>query len=300
MHRNLPDYITNAFVNDLIERALREDIGSGDVTSLATIPHHVRARAKMEARQGGIVAGLWFAQQVFETVDPGLGAEWEVNDGSACDADTTLAVIEGPARSMLTAERLALNIVQRMSGIATATRRMVDLASPHGAKILDTRKTAPGLRLLDKWAVHLGGGSNHRLGLFDMILIKDNHVTAAGGIAEAVDAARKFCVRDGRNLKIEVEVRTLDEVDQALDADSIDVLLLDNMVRRTGDGVDVTMLEEAVRRIDGKVETEASGNVTLDTVETIARTGVTYISSGALTHSVRALDVGLNIDVVLN
>jgi nicotinate-nucleotide pyrophosphorylase (carboxylating) len=294
---HLPDYITNAFVNELIERALREDVGSGDVTSLATVDPKLRATARMEAREDGIIAGLWLAQQVFETVDPGICPDWKFGDGKSVAAGDVVAAIEGPARSMLTAERLALNIVQRMSGIATATRRMVDVVSPHGTKILDTRKTAPGLRLMDKWAVMLGGGSNHRIGLFDMILIKDNHIAAAGGVRPAVEKAVSFCEADGRKMKIEVEVRTLEEVDEALSLDAIDILLLDNMVRKTREGVDVTLLKQAIERIGGRLETEASGNVTLDTAEVIASTGVTYISSGALTHSVQALDVGLNLDV---
>lgn len=294
---NLPDYITNAFVNELIERALREDVGSGDVTSLATIEPRVGATARMETREDGVIAGLWLAQQVLETVDPGIRPDWQFADGDAVAAGDVIAVIEGPARSMLTAERLALNIVQRMSGIATATRKMADAVAPYGTRILDTRKTAPGLRLMDKWAVMLGGGHNHRIGLFDMILIKDNHIVAAGGIDRAVEKAVSFCHADGRKMKIEVEIRTLEEVDTALSLDAIDILLLDNMVQKSANGVDVSLLKQAVDRIDGRFETEASGNVTLETADVVARTGVTYISSGALTHSVRALDVGLNLDV---
>jgi nicotinate-nucleotide pyrophosphorylase (carboxylating) len=266
---------------------------------MATIDSGVRATASMEVREDGTIAGLWLAQQVFETVDPGILPGWVFRDGDQVSAGDIVARIEGPARSMLTAERLALNIIQRMSGIATTTRRMVDAVSAYDTKILDTRKTAPGLRLLDKWAVLLGGGQNHRIGLFDMILIKDNHIAAAGGIRSAVQKAVDFSVADGRKMTIEVEVRTLDEVDEALTLDAIDILLLDNMVKRTADGVDVSMLREAVRRIDGRFETEASGNLTVETAETIAATGVTYISSGALTHSVKALDVGLNLDVRL-
>jgi nicotinate-nucleotide pyrophosphorylase (carboxylating) len=299
MRSDLPDYITIAFVNELVDRALREDVGSGDVTSIATVGPGVRARARMEAREPGVVAGLWFAQQVFEAVDPSIQTTWNADDGDRIEGGASVASIEGPARSILTAERLALNVIQRMSGIATATARMVEIVKPYGTQILDTRKTAPGLRLLDKWAVRLGGGKNHRIGLFDMILIKDNHVAAAGGVRQAVEAATAFCAEDGRNLTIEVEVRTLDEVDEAMQLDPIDILLLDNMARTSPEGIDVSMLAEAVERIGGQKETEASGRITLETIEPIARTGVTYISSGALTHSARALDIGLNIEVVL-
>jgi nicotinate-nucleotide pyrophosphorylase (carboxylating) len=297
MPTHLPVYITNAFVNDLIERSLREDVGSGDITSVATIGQDVRAQARMEAREAGIIAGTWLAKQVFETVDPYLTMESLITDGEPCEAGDAIASVEGPARSILTAERLALNIIQRMSGIATMTRKMVDIAKPHGVEILDTRKTAPGLRLMDKWAVELGGGRNHRIGLFDMILIKDNHIAAAGGIRQAVEAARAYCDADGRHLTIEVEVRTLDEVDEVIGVEGVDIVLLDNMTRWNGGDFDVSMLQEAVSRINGRMKTEASGNVRLNTVEAIAMTGVDYISCGALTHSVTALDVGLNITV---
>lgn len=297
MPTHLPVYITNAFVNDLIERSLREDVGSGDITSLATIGQDVRAEARMEAREAGVIAGTWLAKQVFETVDPYLTMECLIADGELCEAEAAIAAVEGPARSILTAERLALNIIQRMSGIATMTRKMVDIAKPYGVEILDTRKTAPGLRLMDKWAVELGGGKNHRIGLFDMILIKDNHIAAAGGIRQAVEAARSYCDADGRRLTIEVEARTLDEVDEVIGVEGVAIVLLDNMTRWNGGDFDVSMLEEAASRIGGRMKTEASGNVRLDTVEAIAKTGVDYISCGALTHSVTALDVGLNITV---
>ncbi len=292
----LPHYISNVYIDDMIRRALEEDVGSGDVSTLATVEREQTAAARFEAREDGIVAGVWIASCVFNMIDSSVRCEWNVRDGQRIAKGEILGTVEGPARSILTGERLALNLMQRMSGIATATRRMVDLAEPHGAQILDTRKTAPGLRPIDKWAVSMGGGRNHRIGLFDMILIKDNHIIAAGGISEAVRKARAFVQREGRKLSIVVEVRTLEELEEALAQEGIDTLLLDNMVRGTsGDSLEVSMLEEAVTRVNRRVKTEASGNVTLETVEAIARTGVDYISSGALTHSVRALDIGLHV-----
>lgn len=293
----LPDYVTNAFVNDLIKRSLNEDVGSGDVTTLATVPPDRRATGRFDVREHGVVGGIWVAQCVFDTVDSSLCCDWAVEDGAPVKPGDILGSVEGPARSMLTAERLALNLMQRMSGIATMTRRLTELASPFGATILDTRKTAPGLRPLDKWAVRIGGGDNHRIGLFDMILIKDNHIAAAGGIGAAVRQAVEYRNRTGRKLQIELEVRTLEELDEALSLDGVDILLLDNMARRSNNRLDVAMLEEAVKRVGGRVKTEASGNVTLDTVEAIARTGVDYISCGALTHSVRAMDIALNFEL---
>lgn len=294
----LPRYISNAYINDLIRRAIDEDVGSGDVSTLATVSRERMASARLEAREDGVVAGIWMASCVFDTIDSSIVCQWSVRDGDRVAAGDLIGTAKGPARRILTAERLSLNLMQRMSGIATATRRMADLAEPHGAVILDTRKTAPGLRPIDKWAVSMGGGQNHRIGLFDMILIKDNHITSAGGIGSAVKRAIEYRKTEGRKLDIVVEVRTLEELDEALPLDGIDSLLLDNMVRLTHDGeIDVSMLQEAVRRVDGRVKTEASGNVTLETVETIARTGVDFISSGALTHSVRALDIGLSIEV---
>ena len=231
-------------------------------------------------------------------MDPDLDVAWSAADGDRRAAGTVFGTVEGRARSILVAERLALNLMQRMGGVATASARMAEAARP--AVVLDTRKTAPGLRALDKWAVRLGGAENHRVGLFDMVLVKDNHIAAAGGVAEAIRAVDAYRQRV-RDLPVEVEARTLDEVDAVLAAveagSRVDRVLLDNMARRTAGGLDVSVLETAVRRIDGRVQTEASGNVTLETVGPIAATGVDFISSGALTHSVRALDVSLKIDL---
>ena len=246
-----------------------------------------------------MLAGLAVTERVFAKVEIEWGGDftlaWTLSDGDTVTAGTQFGTLRGSARVILVGERLALNLMQRMSGIATATRRMVDAAAG-GATILDTRKTAPGLRAFDKWAVRLGGGQNHRTGLYDMILVKDNHIAAAGGVREAVEAARTYRAAHDSELLIEVETRTLHEVDELLAVGGVDRVLLDNMVQVDGGGrVDVTMLEEAVRRVSGAFETEASGNVTLATVPAIAQTGVDYISSGALTHSVRALDLSLKI-----
>lgn len=293
-----PPYLSDAALDALLAAALAEDVGTGDVTTEATIPPGTGARARFLAKAPGILAGLAVAERVFAAVDPTVRVSWAAADGDAVAPGAVFGEVAGPARSLLVAERLALNLMQRMSGIATATRRMVEAARP--ARILDTRKTAPGLRLLDKWAVRLGGGENHRLGLYDRILIKDNHIAAAGGIGPAIAAAHAYRRRTGRtDLEIEVEARTLDEVRAVLAADPVDYILLDNMVRVEADGtVDTAMLRAAVALIDGRLRTEASGNVTLATVPAIAATGVDFISSGALTHSVTALDLSLKIGLV--
>ncbi len=294
-----PEYLSEADLNAVIARALSEDLGDGDVTTLATIHEETRATARFLCKKEGILAGCTVAEHVFAAADDALRVAWSAADGDAVAAGMILGTVTGPARGLLIAERTALNLMQRMSGIATATHRMVAAAKPHAARILDTRKTAPGLRLLDKWAVLLGGGVNHRIGLFDRILIKDNHITASGGIREAVLAARRFREESGRDgLEIEVEARTLDEVRAVLDTGGVDYILLDNMVRRLPDGiVDTSMLREAVALVGGCIATEASGNVTLATVPAIAATGVDFISSGALTHSVIALDISLKIEL---
>lgn len=301
MDAAFPPYLSPAALDDLIRRALQEDVGDGDVTSLATVPAATRATADFVAKQPGILAGLLVAERVFAAVDPDVEVAWAKRDGEAVAAGERVGTVRGAARSVLTAERLALNLVQRMSGIATMTHRLVEAARPHGAEILDTRKTAPGLRALDKWAVRLGGGTNHRVGLYDMILIKDNHIDAAGGVEAALRRAVAFRdnrAREGKGMQIEVETRTLDEIRAALDAGGADVLLLDNMARRRSDGsVDTSLLRQAVELVRGRVATEASGNVTLHTVAAIAATGVDAISCGALTHSVEALDVSLKVRV---
>ena len=292
----IPDAVA-ADLDALIARALAEDVGAGDVTTQATIPPAQRATARFLLKEDGVVAGLAVAERVFAAVDPDLAVTWAARDGDRLEAGTVFGTVEGRARSILTAERLTLNLVQRMGGIATAAARMAQAARP--ATVLDTRKTAPGLRALDKWAVRLGGAQNHRVGLFDQVLVKDNHVAAAGGIRQAIDAVGAHAQETGLDLPVEIEARTLDEVDAVLAAVGrgarVDRILLDNMARPADGGLDVSMLARAVERVGGRVQTEASGNVTLDTVPAIAATGVDFISSGALTHSVVALDVSLKV-----
>jgi nicotinate-nucleotide pyrophosphorylase (carboxylating) len=310
----LPEYLPASELEMLVQRALSEDLVSAaaglgdraeDVTTAATVPEEATASARIQAKEAGVAAGLAVAGRVFRAAGEPVSVTWAVEDGARVEAGDTVGQVDGGARPLLVAERAALNFMQRMSGIATATRRMVERARPHGAEILDTRKTAPGLRALDKWAVRLGGGTNHRLGLHDLILIKDNHLAAAGGVRPALEEAHRYCEKhDAGDLQIELEARTLDEVRAALDAAGEaasdgcgpNIVLLDNMARRTESGeVDATMLRKAVERIDGRFRTEASGNVTPQTVEAIAKTGVDAISSGALTHSVRALDLSMRL-----
>ncbi|PEN06024.1 nicotinate-nucleotide diphosphorylase (carboxylating) [Longimonas halophila] len=295
----LPPYLSEADLDALLARAWTEDIGRGDITTAATVPAQTQGQATITAKASGVVAGLYVAAHVFRHAGAPTSIRWHVSDGTRVEPGTTVGTLRGNAAALLTAERLALNLMQRMSGIATATARMVEAARPHAPDILDTRKTAPGLRALDKWAVHLGGGTNHRIGLYDLFLIKDNHIAAAGGIAEALDAAQRYRDTHNTDLGIELEVRTLDELDAALAHGGPDILLLDNMTHVMSDGtVDVSMLQTAVDRVDGQCRTEASGNVTLRTVTPIAATGVDAISSGALTHSVTALDLSMGLELL--
>lgn len=266
----------------IIALALAEDIGPGDVTTLATVRQDEQGRASFMAKAEGVVAGLPLLQRVFDQLDDAVLVDTIVEDGSTVTPGTRVALVTGPARTLLTGERVALNFVQHLSGIATRTARFVQLVEGTNARIVDTRKTVPGLRALAKYAVRMGGGHNHRFALYDGVLIKDNHLRAAGGILPAVTAARAAA---SHLLKIEVEVETLDQVREALDAGA-DLLLLDNM--------DLDTLRQAVALCRGKALTEASGGVNEQTVRAIAETGVNLISVGALTHSVTALDISLD------
>lgn len=272
----------------LIDLALAEDIGGGDVTSSLTVPAGRQGRGTLLAKAPGVISGLDVAGEVFRRVDPAIAFTSLVADGDAVVTMTPIATVEGPARSLLTAERLALNLLQRLSGVATATARYVAAVRNTRARIVDTRKTTPGLRALEKAAVRHGGGHNHRFGLTDGVLIKDNHLAAVGGadrVARAVALARQGAPH---TLRIEIEVTTLDELAQALDAGA-DIVLLDNM--------DVTALRKAVAMTSGRALLEASGGVTLESVAEIAATGVDLISVGALTHSAPALDISLDLDL---
>lgn len=269
------------------------------------VPESTTATASFVAKSDGVIAGLYVADVVFSQVDPDVKITWMVNDGDFVKPGQTLGIATGPARGILIGERIALNFMQRMSGIATQTASMAKaIGCCTRAKLLDTRKTVPGLRLLDKWAVKIGGGENHRIGLYDMVMIKDNHIAAAGGLAEAVHAVEKYMREKGVKRPVEVETRTIDEVKEALEVidsakDSmVTRIMLDNMVTKEDDGsVNVSMLEEALDLIgDRDIETEASGNVTMASVRQIAKTGVQFISTGAITHSVTALDISLIIE----
>ncbi|XP_022859518.1 nicotinate-nucleotide pyrophosphorylase [carboxylating], chloroplastic isoform X1 [Olea europaea var. sylvestris] len=288
----------------VIQLALSEDAGDrGDVTCKATIPAEMEVEAHFLAKEDGIVAGIALAEMVFGEVDPSLKVDWYRKDGDSVHKGLQFGKVHGRAHSIVVAERVVLNFMQRMSGIATLTKAMVDAAHP--AYILETRKTAPGLRLVDKWAVLIGGGKNHRMGLFDMVMIKDNHISIAGGIINALKSVDLYLQQNNLKMGVEIETRTLQEVNEVLHyasqtETSITRIMLDNMVVPLSNGdVDVSLLKEAVELINGRFETEASGNVTLDTVNKIGQSGVTYISSGALTHSVKALDISLKIDTEL-
>ncbi|EEF36349.1 Nicotinate-nucleotide pyrophosphorylase [carboxylating], putative [Ricinus communis] len=288
----------------VIKLALAEDAGDrGDITCAATIPHEMEVEAHFLAKADGVIAGVQVAEMIFDEVDPSLKVEWTVKDGDFVHKGLQFGKVSGRAHSIVVAERVALNFMQRMSGIATLTKKMADAASP--ACILETRKTAPGLRLIDKWAVLIGGGKNHRMGLFDMVMVKDNHISIAGGIANAIRSVDDYLERNNLQMEVEIETRTLEEVNEVLSyasqkKTSLTRIMLDNMVVPLPNGdVDVSMLKSAAELINGRFETEASGNVTLDTVHRIGQTGVTYISSGALTHSVKALDISLKIDTEL-
>jgi nicotinate-nucleotide pyrophosphorylase (carboxylating) len=270
-------------LKEIVCRALVEDVAGGDVTSQATLPPNHLLSGYFRAKEDGIVAGLEVAGLAFTLLDSSVRFTSYVADGERVAAGTMLAAVQGEGRALLAGERVALNFLQRMSGIASLTRRFIEAVAGTGAIILDTRKTAPGLRLLDKWAVRLGGGQNHRLGLYDMVLIKDNHIAAVGTIREAVARVRQV---DGPQHPVEVEVRTLAELQEALLL-GVDRIMLDNM--------SLEEMAEAVRQSNGRVPLEASGNVTLANVAAIAATGVDFISVGALTHSVRALDISLEV-----
>jgi len=272
-------------MEDIIKRALAEDIGDGDHTSLSTIPENATGRAELVIKEDGVVAGIELAKKVFETVDPTIKFIGLMDDGQKVKKGDVVFTVSGKSISILTAERVALNFLQRMSGIATSTRVMADKLDGLNTKLLDTRKTTPNLRSLEKMAVRAGGGYNHRFGLFDMILIKDNHVDFAGGIMPAIEAAKNYLDRKNLHLKIEIEVRDFNELAEVLEIGGVDRIMLDNF---TVDG-----LRKALKKIEARYETEASGGITIDNVRSYAETGVDFISSGALTHHIKSLDMSL-------
>lgn len=272
-------------LNTFIEFALNEDIREGDHTSLACIPNTAIGKAQLLVKENGVLAGMEVAQAIFEKVNPDIQFFPLMKDGESMTIGNVAFIVEGPSSSILTAERLVLNCMQRMSGIATKTRHIVQLLQGTQAKVLDTRKTTPGIRLLEKWAVKIGGGVNHRFGLYDMMMIKDNHIDFAGGIAAAIEKANNYQKNKGINIPIEVEARNLQEVDEILKAGNIQRIMLDNF--------SYADTRTAVERINSKYETEASGGITEETIREHALCGVDFISVGALTHSVNSLDLSL-------
>lgn len=273
---------TDELIDDLLTLAFAEDVGDGDHTTLSTIPADAVGKQHLLVKQPGILAGVEIASKVFEKFDPSLKMEVFIGDGARVKPGDIAFVVEGPVRSLLQTERVMLNIMQRMSGVATMTDVYQSRLEGLKAKVLDTRKTTPGMRMLEKMAVKIGGGMNHRIGLFDMILIKDNHVDFAGGIPQAIRAAKEYCKAKGKDLKIEVEVRNTDEIRQAL-AEGVDRIMLDNFTPEA--------TAEAVKLIAGATEVESSGGITLDTLRAYGEAGVDFISVGALTHSVKGLDM---------
>jgi nicotinate-nucleotide pyrophosphorylase (carboxylating) len=272
-------------IDQFIKNAVAEDLGVGDHTSLSTIPANAQGKAKLLIKEDGIIAGVELAVEIFNYIDAKLVTEVMITDGSKVKYGDIALTVSGSTHSILLAERLVLNCMQRMSGIATKTNRIVGLLTAYPTKLLDTRKTTPGLRYLEKWAVRIGGGVNHRIGLYDMILIKDNHVDYAGGISNAIKAANQYLADKGKELQIEIEVRNLSELNDVLTTRGIDRIMLDNF--------SFADLKAAVNLIDGRFVTEASGGITEENVVEYAACGVDFISMGALTHSVKSLDMSL-------
>ena len=270
-------------IDDLIKLAFAEDIGDGDHTTLCCIPATEMGKSQLIIKEDGILAGVEMARRVFKAFDPELKMTVFIEDGAEVKKGDIAFVVEGKVQSLLQTERLMLNIMQRMSGIATTTRKYVKQLEGTKTHVLDTRKTTPGMRMIEKEAVRIGGGMNHRIGLFDMILLKDNHVDFAGGISKAITRAHEYLKEKGKNLKIEIEVRNFDELEEALQTGGVDRIMLDNFTPEN--------TREAVRRVAGRVELESSGGITFDTLRDYAECGVDYISVGALTHSVKSLDM---------
>ena len=270
-------------IDDLIKLAFAEDIGDGDHTTLCCIPATEMGKSQLIIKEDGVLAGVEMARRVFKAFDPELKMTVFIEDGAEVKKGDLAFVMEGDVRSLFQTERLVPNIMQRMSGIATTTRKYVKQLEGTKTHVLDTRKTTPGMRMIEKEAVRIGGGMNHRIGLFDMILLKDNHVDFAGGISKAINRAHEYLKEKGKNLKIEIEVRNFDELEEALQTGGVDRIMLDNFTPEN--------TREAVRRVAGRVELESSGGITFDTLRDYAECGVDYISVGALTHSVKSLDM---------
>ncbi|WP_200975365.1 carboxylating nicotinate-nucleotide diphosphorylase [Echinicola sp. 20G] len=279
------NYLTQENLEAFIQAAFKEDVGEGDHSTLAAIPKNQTGRAQLIIKEDGIVAGLQLAEMIFHSYDQDLEVKLLMKDGQVAKRGDIGLTVSGKAASILTTERLVLNCMQRMSGIATKTHQLTQLISHTKAKLLDTRKTTPNFRMLEKWAVAIGGGENHRFALYDMVMLKDNHIDFAGGIEAAILSTKQYLKENLLDLKIEVETRNLDEVKEVLAVGGIDVIMLDNM--------SYEMMREAVKIIDGAVPTEASGGITEETLKHVAECGVDFISVGALTHHIKSLDISL-------
>jgi nicotinate-nucleotide pyrophosphorylase (carboxylating) len=279
------EFSSEKLIDELIKLAFAEDIGDGDHTTLSTIPESAKGKVQLIVKEEGVLAGVEIAEKIFHTFDSDLKITVFIRDGVEVKYGDIAFTVEGKVRSLLQTERLVLNVMQRMSGIATTTRKYVKKLEGLKTRVLDTRKTTPGMRLLEKEAVRIGGGVNHRIGLFDMILLKDNHVDFAGGIANAINRAKSYSKEKGKNLAIEIEVRNFDELNEALKIGGIDRIMLDNF--------NIENTRKAVEIVNGRYELESSGGITFDTLRLYAETGVDYISVGALTHSVKSLDMSL-------
>ncbi|MDB3905911.1 carboxylating nicotinate-nucleotide diphosphorylase [Crocinitomicaceae bacterium] len=272
-------------IDSIIDNALREDIGDGDHSSLSCVPKDAIGQAKLLVKEEGVIAGIELAERIFKRYDDSIEMEVFLKDGDRVKPGDLAFIVRGPSISILSTERLVLNFMQRMSGVATQTRAIVDLIDGTNAKLLDTRKTTPGIRYVEKWAVRIGGGVNHRFALYDMIMLKDNHIDYAGGVKPAIEKANEYLKETGKELKIEIEVRDEEELNEVLALGNVDRIMLDNFTPER--------LRKVLPLIPGSIETEASGGITEETIRGFAETGVDYISVGALTHSVKSLDMSL-------
>ncbi len=272
-------------IDEIIANALREDIGDGDHSTLSSVPENGKGVARLLVKDEGIIAGVELAERIFKTFDPNLEIEVFIKDGQHVKPGDVAFIVKGASRSILTTERLVLNFMQRMSGIATQTNRIVKLIDGTSAKLLDTRKTTPGIRYMEKWAVRIGGGHNHRFALYDMIMLKDNHIDYAGGIRPAIEKANQYLKDTGKDLKIEIEVRNEEELKEVLEVGQVNRIMLDNFSPER--------IVAALKTIPESYEVEASGGITIDTIRAYAETGVDFISVGALTHSFKSLDMSL-------
>ena len=283
-----PAYLTDQAIRAFIKSALAEDIGEGDFSTLAAVPASKSSKAQLLVKDDGIIAGLELAERIFHEVDPALHVTFFKRDGVPIKNGDVAFTVKGTSQAILSAERLVLNCMQRMSGIATYTNQLCKLIEGTGAQLMDTRKTTPNFRLMEKWAVALGGGMNHRFALYDMVMLKDNHVDMAGGIRAAIENTKKYLAEKHKELRIEIETRNLKEVEEVLQVGGVNVIMLDNMSREE--------MKKAVLMIGRRFKTEASGGITESNLRSVAECGVDYISVGALTHSVKSLDLSLKVE----